>query len=70
MEYLLAVSSTNVSNGRWRNISVQRGLMYIRVGLVGQRCSSLKQAEPPAWWIHWAVAVVGRWVDVVEEIPD
>ncbi len=70
MEYLLAVSSTNVSNSRRRNIPVQRGLMHIRIGLLRQRCSSLEQTEPPARWVHWAVAVVSRWVDIVEEVPD
>ena len=70
MEYLLSVSSANVSNSRWRNIPVQRGLMYIGVGLLGQRCLSLEQTEPPSRRVHWSVAVVSGWVDIVEEVPD
>jgi hypothetical protein len=70
MEYLLAVSSTNVSNCRWRNIPVERSLMHIRVGFLGQSCLSLKQTEPPTRRIHWTVAVVSRGVDIVEEVPD
>jgi hypothetical protein len=31
---------------------------------------SFKEADPPSWRIERAVAVVERWVDVVEEIPN
>ena len=39
-------------------------------GVICRRWSSFEQADPPRWRVERAVAVVERWVDVVEEVPD
>jgi hypothetical protein len=56
----------------WGRISIKPWVneFFCFWGLLYKRWAAVEEVDPPGGGIEWAVAVVKRWVDIVEEIPN